>query len=98
MRFKIDENLPVEVADQLQQANYDALTVYDQELVGAVDENIAEVCLDEKRVLVTLDLDFSRYSSLPSRKISWHHRDEVETTRQALCPQHHISLDKSIDD
>ena len=68
MKFKIDENLPVEVADQLQQANYDALTVYDQDLVGAIDENIADVCLAEGRVLVTLDLDFADIRAYPPEK------------------------------
>ena len=65
MKFKIDENLPVEVAEQLQQANYDALTVYDQEVVGAIDESIAKVCLAEEGILVTLDLDFSDIRAYP---------------------------------
>ena len=68
MKFKIDENLPIEVADQLHQANYDALTVYDQNLVGAVDEDIAEVCLNEERILVTLDLDFADIRAHPPEK------------------------------
>lgn len=58
-KFKIDENLPIEVADMLQQAGYEAATVYDQRLVGAVDPEIAKVCQTEKRALVTLDLDFA---------------------------------------
>ena len=68
MKFKIDQNLPVEVADQLQQANYDALTVYDQDLVGTVDKIIAEVCLAERRILVTLDLDFADIRAYPPEK------------------------------
>ena len=68
MKFKIDENLPVEVADRLQQANYDASTVYDQGLVGAVDEKIADICLVEGRVLVTLDLDFADIRAYPPEK------------------------------
>ena len=59
MKFKIDENLPIEVAGLLQQAGYDAATVYDQSLVGATDENIATVCQTEKRAIVTLDTDFA---------------------------------------
>ncbi len=59
MKFKIDENLPIEVADLLQQVGYDAATVYDQDLVGEADENIATVCQSEKRAIVTLDTDFA---------------------------------------
>jgi hypothetical protein len=32
MKFKIDENLPVEIAALLQEAGYDATTILDQEL------------------------------------------------------------------
>jgi Domain of unknown function (DUF5615) len=32
MRFKIDENLPIEVAELLRAAGHDALTVLDQNL------------------------------------------------------------------
>jgi hypothetical protein len=34
MKFKIDENLPVEVAELLRQAGYETATVYDQNLMG----------------------------------------------------------------
>ena len=59
MKFKIDENLPVEVAELLQIAGYEATTVDQEALSGQPDGRIAEVCLAEGRVLVTLDLDFS---------------------------------------
>lgn len=59
MKFKIDENLPIEVAGLLRQAGYDAATVYDQKLVGEADENIATVCQSEQRSIVTLDTDFA---------------------------------------
>lgn len=34
MKFKIDENLPFEVAQLLREAGYDTATVHDQNLVG----------------------------------------------------------------
>lgn len=40
MKFKIDENLPVEVAELLQKAGHDAMTVYDQNLAGAAEQLI----------------------------------------------------------
>jgi len=65
MRYKIDENLPIEVADLLRQAGYDASTIYDQNLAGEVDENVARICQTEQRVLVTLDLDFADIRAYP---------------------------------
>lgn len=59
-KFKIDENLPVEAAEILRQAGYDALTVYDENLVGKEDRQIASVCQLEKRSLITLDTDFAK--------------------------------------
>lgn len=70
MKFKIDENLPVEIADLLNQAGQKASTVYDQGLVGAIDENIAKVCQAEARVLVTLDLDFADIRTYPPAQYS----------------------------
>ena len=38
MKFKIDENLPAEIADDLKAAGHDADTVGDQGLAGAADQ------------------------------------------------------------
>jgi len=65
MRFKLDENLPVEAADVLREAGHDALTVLDQQLGGQADEKIIGVCAREKRALITLDLDFSDIKTYP---------------------------------
>jgi predicted nuclease of predicted toxin-antitoxin system len=59
MRFKVDENLHSDVAEFLRQHGHDAFTVYDQGLQGHADADIAQVCRDEARVLVTVDLDFT---------------------------------------
>ena len=65
MKFKTDENLPVEVADLLRQGGHDATTVVDQQLAGRPDPDVASVCRAEQRALVTLDLDFSDIRSYP---------------------------------
>ena len=65
MRFKIDENLPIEVAAELEAEGHDAISVVDQELGGAADSQIAEVCGAENRCLLTLDMDFSDIRSYP---------------------------------
>lgn len=64
-QFKIDENLPVEIADLLVQAGYDAKTVNEQLLQGATDSRVIDVCKSENRILVTLDTDFSDIRTYP---------------------------------
>lgn len=65
MKFKIDENLPVEIAEMLRLAGHDAMTVFDEQLVGEPDRHIIAVCLEEQRVLITLDMDFSDVREYP---------------------------------
>lgn len=65
MRFKIDENLPLEVTSLLMAGGHDALTIHDQSIVGNADPTVAAVCCDEMRCLVTLDLDFSDIRAYP---------------------------------
>lgn len=59
MRFKVDENLPPEASTLLAEQGHDAVTVWDQQLRGATDPRLAEVCRSEQRVLVTFDVGFS---------------------------------------
>ena len=59
MRFKLDENLPVELAELFREAGHDDVTVLDLGLGGARDRDLAAACAREDRAIVTLDLDFS---------------------------------------
>jgi predicted nuclease of predicted toxin-antitoxin system len=65
LAFKVDENLPVEVAEELRRAGHDAVTVHDQGLTGVVDPDLAAACRREGRALVTLDLDFADVLTYP---------------------------------
>ncbi len=65
MKFKIDENLHCDAAELLQQHGHDALTVFDQGLRGKSDVDIAHVCRQEARAIITLDLDFSDIRAYP---------------------------------
>lgn len=65
VKFKIDENLPIEVADLLRASGHDALTIHDQNMVGDADFQIALICQMEQRALLTLDLDFSDIRAYP---------------------------------
>ena len=55
MRFKIDENLPAELRDDLRVAGHEADTVSDQGLAGASDPHLVERVYSEGRVLFTMD-------------------------------------------
>ena len=59
IKFKIDENLPIEFVEILQEYGYDAMTVHQQKLKGEKDPILLEICQQEGRILVTLDLDFA---------------------------------------
>ena len=65
MKFKTDENLPVEVVNVLRQHGHDGMGVVEQKLGGAGDDIIAKVCQREQRVLLTLDLDFADIRTYP---------------------------------
>ena len=65
MRFKLDENLPVDLAELFREAGHDAVTVLDQGLGGARDPDLALVCRREGRVIVTLDTDFADIRTYP---------------------------------
>ena len=68
MKFKIDENLPVEISELLYSAHQDTVTAMDQGLRGADDSLIIDACLREGRVLVTLDLDFADVRVYPPQQ------------------------------
>ena len=70
IKFKIDENLPVEVANLLTENGYDAKTVLQENLAGTPDNNISIICQREKRTLVTLDTDFADIRMYPPQNYS----------------------------
>jgi predicted nuclease of predicted toxin-antitoxin system len=70
MQFKIDENLPVEAAELLREAGYDTITVLEQHLGGHADPEIASVCQQETRCLLTLDKDFADIRTYPPEHYS----------------------------
>jgi predicted nuclease of predicted toxin-antitoxin system len=52
MLFKLDENLPVDLAQFLSDLGHDTKTVKDQRLQGANDRVLLEKCDKEKRILI----------------------------------------------
>ena len=65
LRFKLDENIPGEVAALLRSSGHDAGTALEQQLGGCPDERLLRACKDEARILVTLDLDFGDIRTYP---------------------------------
>jgi predicted nuclease of predicted toxin-antitoxin system len=65
MNFKLDENLHPDHGEILRERGHDIITVHDQGLRGREDQEIAEVCHREGRVLLSFDLDFSNIIMFP---------------------------------
>ncbi len=65
MKFKVDENLPTELTEILSDAGHDAVTILEEKMGGAPDEEIAALCRKEERAIVTLDTDFADLRSYP---------------------------------
>ena len=65
MRFKIDENLPDTLVSLLAENGHDACTARQQTLNGRPDRDLAATCKTERRVIITLDLDFSDITAFP---------------------------------
>ena len=63
--FKLDENLPEDCHLLLRQFGYDAETVLTEQIGGAADPRVLDACRAERRVLVTLDLDFADIRTYP---------------------------------
>lgn len=59
MKIKLDENLGERGAALFRAAGHDVASVPQQQLCGASDRQLIDVCRSEGRCLVTLDLDFS---------------------------------------
>ncbi|NIM99396.1 MAG: hypothetical protein GTO24_15400 [candidate division Zixibacteria bacterium] len=70
MKFKVDENLPVEISELLRQAGHDATTILEQDLSGVSDSDIAAFCQRERRVFLTLDTGFADIRAYPPEEFS----------------------------
>ena len=94
MRFKLDENLSQSVAALFRGSGHDALTVRDQGLQGAPDEEVFNLSAREDRVLVTLDRDLGQVLRFPPKASAGiivievgpraSHRSLLERTRELL--------------
>jgi predicted nuclease of predicted toxin-antitoxin system len=65
-RFKVDENLPHEIADLLNSRGHDAVTVADQGWSGLPDDVLWRRIQTEARWLATADKEFGDIRRYPS--------------------------------
>jgi len=63
--FKIDENLPREIAQLLKDAGHSVSTVLDEGLGGATDQAVSQAARVEGRILVSLDTGFADIRRYP---------------------------------
>lgn len=65
MKLKTDENIPQRLVEFLRERRHEVATVQDEHLVGASDDELAEVASGEGRVLLTLDRGFADIRRYP---------------------------------
>ncbi len=68
MKFKLDENIGRRGLELLRRAGHDVVTVRDEGLAGAQDEEIFSVVVSESRALITLDYDFAQVLRFPPHR------------------------------
>ena len=60
LRFHLDENVPIAIAEALARRGIDVTTTPETGLLGEDDASQLAYCVREQRVLVTQDMDFLR--------------------------------------
>lgn len=70
MKFKVDENLPVEVASDLPARGHGAQSVFDQLIAGINDESLLQVVAEEARVFLTMDKGIANIRVYPPKNFS----------------------------
>jgi predicted nuclease of predicted toxin-antitoxin system len=68
VRFKLDENLSAQLGPLLNREGHDVETVLSERLGGKPDDELFEACVAERRVLLTLDLDFANPLRFPPQR------------------------------
>jgi predicted nuclease of predicted toxin-antitoxin system len=59
MKIKLDENLPLQIAPELQSLGHEVHTLDKEGLSGCADDELWQAAQHEGRLLITQDLDFS---------------------------------------
>ena len=70
MKFKLDENLPVELVSDFVQIGHEVHTVFEEELTGAANRVILQAAHNEGRILLTLDKGIASIRDYPPELLS----------------------------
>jgi predicted nuclease of predicted toxin-antitoxin system len=65
VKFKLDENIPRDLATLLRGEGHDVTNVEEEGLAGAEDPPVLKAATTEGRVLMTFDLDFADVRQYP---------------------------------
>ncbi|MFV1951849.1 MAG: DUF5615 family PIN-like protein [Nitrospinota bacterium] len=68
MKFFANENLFEPIIDYLRGLGYDLLSIRDSGLSGISDDEVYQLACKDKRVIITMDKDFSRIFRFPPEK------------------------------
>ena len=85
-RFKLDENLPRDAVALFVASGHDVDTVLDEKLGGQPDRKVIETARAEKRIFVTLDMDFADIREYPPAEFPgiWVLRSQSQATENVL--------------
>jgi predicted nuclease of predicted toxin-antitoxin system len=67
VKFKIDENLPAELAEDLHRLGQSADTVEGEGIVGAADSIVVSAALADRRIILTLDKGIANVVRFPTQ-------------------------------
>lgn len=70
MKFKIDENLSESTKRLILERSFDCHSVHDEGISGGPDTTLLDLCRQENRHLLTLDLDFADIVRYPPEEHS----------------------------
>jgi len=65
LNFKLDENMPADLATHLREAGHDVAGVVEEGLGGEDDPPVLTAATSEGRILLTFDLDFADVRHYP---------------------------------
>src|SRR4051794_20062505 len=87
LRFKLDENIPRDAVALFRAASHDVQSVAEEDLEGSPDAQLLDVCRNEARVLITLDLDFADIRVYPPSAHAgiWVLRPSVQNVESILA-------------
>lgn len=65
MKFIADENIFKPIIDYLRLEGHNVLSIAESEYSGSTDEEVYRLACRQKRIVITMDKDFSRIFSFP---------------------------------